>query len=162
MPDDWRVIPEFDHYSVNSLGYIRNDESDRIMAQYPNTRGTAMIGFFKNGVQYKRAVAPIVAHAFLDAPPNDQATPINLDGDRFNNRATNLMWRPLWFARRYHRQFADPICVTRPIEDMDSGMQYATSRDAAVKHGLLDKEIRIGILNRIPVWPTFQFFRLMR
>ena len=159
---DWRVIPEFDRYSISNLGYVRNDDTGRVMLQYPNSRGTAMVGMVKNGVQYKRAIAPIVASIFLPKPPANGATPINLDGDRFNNQVENLAWRPMWFARRYHRQFRDEICVDRTIEDMDSGERFKNSREAAAKYGLLEREIQLGMLNRIPVWPTFQFFRVVR
>ena len=158
----WRQIPEFPNYSVSRLGYIHNDRHDRVVLQYANSRGTAMVGLYKDGVQYKRAVAPMVARLFLSNPPEDHATPINLDGDRFNNRVENLMWRPLWFARKYHRQFTNEICIPVPIEDVDSRKRFENSRKAAVKYGLLENEIRIGIMNRIPVWPTFQFFRIAR
>jgi hypothetical protein len=161
MAQVWRVIPDFPDYSASNIGYIRNDSTERIMRQYPNTRGTAMVGLVKNGVQNKRAISPIVAGLFLPKPRVGHETPINLDGDRFNNRVENLAWRPLWFARRYHVQFEHEICIASPIQDMDTKRKYENTRAAAVAHGLLEREIRIGIMNCIPVWPTYQSFRVI-
>ena len=46
-------------------------------------------------------------------------TPINLDGDRHNNRVENLTWRPRWFAIKYNQQFRHPYENPIPARIMD-------------------------------------------
>lgn len=160
--EDWRAIHSFQMYSVSTLGRVRNEKSGRIMALRINDRGIVFVGLVREKVQYKRAINILVANAFLPPPPNrafDSA--INLDGKRTNNHVENLTWRPLWFARRYYYQFRPeaPRGFTVPVEEVNTKEVFNTSWDAAVKYGLLDREIFIATLNHTFVFPTYQQFR---
>jgi hypothetical protein len=92
-------------------------------------------------------------------------TPIHLNGDKDDNRADNLTLRPLWFAREYHKQFESPPRGLRiPVEITNGvglGEFFKTSWDAAIKYGLLDREILIATLNQMYVFPTYQRFRVV-
>jgi hypothetical protein len=163
---EWKTIPEFPDYSVSRGGQIRNDHTDRILA-LTLTRsqgGLVQVGLVRDGMQYKRGVALLVARAFLDPPtPPTFDTPINLDGDRCNNHVSNLMWRPRWFAVKYHKQFHnEKRGFDQPIRDIHTGIVYRTSWDAAITHGLIDREILVATMNRTYVWPTYQEFRLVK
>jgi hypothetical protein len=160
---EWREIVEFPGYSVSSGGLIRNDATDRIMAQSPNTRGIATVGLTRLGVQYKRSVSVLVADAFiLHAKSFQFNTTINLDGDRFNNEVSNLAWRPLWFARRYNQQFEiGPQGFGRPIEEVETGEQFANSWLAAITRGVLEREIVFSVMRRTWVFPIYRTFRVL-
>jgi len=168
--EEWRVVQGFECYSVSTLGRIRSDieykngNTGLIIRQSTNQRGVAYVGLMKNGIQHKRSVALMVAHAFImTARPLTFTTPINLDGDRHNNRVENLLWRPTWFARKYFRQFEYPHArIPRPIVEVKSHQEFASSWDAALTHGLLDEEIFEATRNKTYVWPTFQRFELLR
>lgn len=160
--EDWCAIRSFETYSVSSQGRVRNDKSGRIMALRINNRGIVTVGLVREKIQCKRAVSLLVAKAFLPSPSNrafDAA--INLDGERTNNHVTNLTWRPLWFARRYYLQFRPeaPRGFQVPVEEVKTKEIFNTSWEAAVKYGLLDREIFIATLNHTFVWPTYQQFR---
>ena len=161
---DFQVIDDFPTYSVNSLGQIRNDDTDRIMALTMNQHGVVQVGLMRHGVQHKRSVALLVAKAFLDPPALEAFdTPIHLDGDRFNNRVDNLMWRPRWFAIKYQQQFVDfhgPLIPNKMIE-IKTKAKVKNSWHAATKFGLLDEEIYQAAVNRTYVWPTYQYFRII-
>jgi len=163
--EQWCSIPTFSNYSVSNFGRVRNEETGRNMALLRNQHGLVNVGLTRNRVQYKRCVARLVAQAFLPAPPEDSFdTPINLDGDRTNNRAENLLWRPRWFAVKYFDQFDEPIRMgsfDTPIEEINSGEIFANSWDAAIRYGLLESEIFLAMLNRTYVWPTYQQFRVI-
>lgn len=120
-----------------------------------------MVGLMKNGVQHKRSLPLLVASAFVVKPNNPLFdTPVNLDGDRMNNHHTNLMWRPLWFARKYSQQFTDcHATFDYPIEDVETGELYRNSMHAAISNGVLDLEIYLAMINNTYVWPTGQIFR---
>ena len=161
MSIEWRPIRDFRNYSVSSEGFVRNEESGRTMALLVNQHGIVNVGLTRNCVQYKRSVALLVATAFLKNDMGDAFNcPINLDGDRFNNRAANLAWRPRWFATKYFQQieeahFVDPY----PIEELNSHKIFASPWDAALKNGLLQVDVLISITNGECVWPTKQKFR---
>lgn len=160
---DWREIDSFPGYSVNERGEVRNDRTGRRLVQVTNQGGMPYVGISRDGVQYKRSVSTLVARAFLDPPIfRSYCVTINLDGDRENNHIANLMWRPLQFARRYHRQFQSPHRgLDCPIIDVKSRERFDCSWNAAVKYGLIDRDIMLAVFNRTCVFPTFQMFQIL-
>lgn len=163
MLTEWQQIRFFPGYSVSDTGFVRNDDSGRVMSMLVNQSGVVNVGLTKNKIQYKRAVALLVAQAFL-VPPRQESfdTPINLDGDRTNNNAENLVWRPKWFAVKYFRQFKDSISSPpMAVEEINTSEKFSTSWEAATAYGLLDRDIRVSVVARTEVWPTYQRFRLL-
>ena len=161
--EEWKPLPEFPGYSISNYGRVYNDDTGMEIRPTINQRGLAMIGPSKDGKQYRRGLAPLVADVFLSrAGLADRFdTPIHLDGDRSNCEVFNLMWRPRWFAVMYHKQFKDPkSSVAVPIRDVETNEWYPNSWDAAIKHGLLDIHIRNSIYNRTWTFPTHQTFEL--
>lgn len=161
MITEWRSIQSFPGYSVSDTGLVRNDDTDRVLTLMVNQFGIVHVGLTKNYVQYKRAVAPLVAYAFL-VPPRHATfdTPINLNGDRLNNNVENLLWRPRWFATKYFRQFKnEPIKPAMPVEELNTKEQFESSWDAAIAYGLIELDIRMSTTKQSEVWPTYQRFR---
>lgn len=170
--EQWRGIPDFPGYSVSDEGRVRNDDTGRILLVQVNQTGVPNVGLVRRpylhegslSVQKKRSVALLVASAFLGPHPEESFdTPINLNGDRLDNRVSNLMWRPRWFAVRYFDQFKTPKRwgINNPLEDRKTGERYEDSRDAAIKNGLLEQDIYLAALNNTYVWPTYQTFRVV-
>lgn len=161
----WRPIEGFPGYSVSNSGRVSNDETGRLMAMLVNQAGVVNVGLTKNRTQYKRAVALLVAKAFLPKPPIQIFDcPINLDGDRFNNYSQNLAWRPRWFATKYFQQFErdqDRFDILFPVEEMDTEEKFDSPWEAAVNFGLLQVDVMMSALNQVRVWPTMQRFRLL-
>jgi hypothetical protein len=114
----------------------------------------------RNGQQYHRSVPLLVAKAFVPEVRGPFDTPINLDWDRHNNRADNLVWRPRWFAIKYNQQVRYPYknSIKFPIIDLKSGEISENSRECAKRYGLLEDDLVLSILNRTYVWPTYQEF----
>jgi hypothetical protein len=161
MLTEWQQIRSFPGYSVSDAGFVRNDETGRMMTRLINQSGVVNVGLTKNKIQYKRAVALLVADAFL-VPPRHLTfdTPINLDGDRTNNRVDNLLWRPRWFATKYFRQFRDLMSSPDlPVEELNTHEKFENALEAATTYGLLEMDVRLSIANRTEVWPTYQRFR---
>lgn len=160
---DWVEIPEFPDYAVDNRGRVFNLVRQRQMSLSQNSHGVVQVGLVKNGLQYKRGVALLVAKAFLPPPtPPSFNTPINLDGDRTNNTVENLTWRPRWFAVCYHRQFLnnEPVSPS-PIQELRTGEIYKDAWHAATTFGLLVRDIKQAMINRTYVWPTYQRFKEM-
>lgn len=143
MPaEEWVPLREFPNYEVSDGGRIQNANTFRIMTPTPNQKGIPNVILAKENRYYRRAVAPLVAHTFL--PPHQHYaydTPINLDGNRFNNRVRNLAWRPLWFARRYHAQFKEPWRRNGPIMIVETGEYFEYTEELIIKYGLLETQV---------------------
>jgi hypothetical protein len=160
-PEVWKEIRDFPNYEVSSWGNVRGKRSNRLIAVTKNSRGVPIVGLMgENKKQQKRSLPLLVAEAHVSRPDRPAFnTPIHLDGNRLNNTRTNLIWRPLWFARKYLQQFEQPIRYPKPIEDVETRIQYEDSRHAATIHGLLELDIRLSMLNNTYVFPTGQIFR---
>lgn len=163
MTERWKKIQGFPDYSVSDSGLVRSDKSGRILRLSENQYGVMNVGMMKNGEQRHRSVPLLVAKAFLPNKRPAFDTPINLDGNRHNNRLENLAWRPRWFAAKYNRQFRDGFRypIEEKIRDTKSGEIYESTLDAAMKNGLLEEEIVFAILNHNYVWPTYQEFEIV-
>lgn len=162
MLEVWSPVVDFTGYSVSDRGRVRNDDTGRILAITTNTRGIAQVGMSRGTIQHKRSVSRMVAEEFLPRPDNDAFdTPIQLDGDRYNNQVENLMWRPRWFAHLYRRQFERKIfAFIVPIIEVETEEVFRNSREAVMKYGLLEMHIVESHYNHVPVWPTYQQFRV--
>lgn len=161
--DERRPIPYFPDYSVDNLGNIRRDATDRVLEYKVNQYGVIYVGLMRDGGQRQRAVARIVAQAFVPRSSAVMDTPINLNGDRRDNRAENLTWRPYWYARFYNRQFKDPYPnpILVPISDLESGEEFRNSFQCAIANGLLERDVVLSILNRTYTAFTYQQFGIL-
>lgn len=163
MEEYWKAIEDFPGYSISSFGRVRADKSGRILVLSENQFGLLQVGMMRDGEQRHRSVPLLVAKAFIPSPAGAFDTPINLDGDRFNNSITNLVWRPRWFAIKYNRQFRYPYehSILAPIEDVKTGQVSENSFECAKRYGLLEQDLVLSIVNRTYVWPTYQEFRVL-
>jgi hypothetical protein len=159
----WRRIKEFPGYSVSDRGQVRADKTGRILALNENQFGVVAVGMMRDGKQYHRSVPLLVAKAFVKGRSDIFDTPINLDGNRWNNNHTNLVWRPRWFAFKYNRQIREPYVhpILLPLQDVKTGEITVTSFKTAKRYGLLESDIVLSIANRTPVFPTWQEFRVL-
>jgi hypothetical protein len=163
MQEEWREIMSFPGYSVSDAGTVRNDETGHLMSHLVNQRGIIHVGLTKNRTQYKRSLSILVAEAFLIRPSFTFDTPINLDGDRRNNRADNLLWRPRNFATRYYRQFQQTHpCFTRKVQNVETEEIFDTSWQAALTLGVLDRDIAFSIVSGAIVPIILQHFCLFK
>jgi hypothetical protein len=163
MSELWREIDFFPGYSVSSYGRIRTDKSGRILSLNLNQYGVMQVGLMRDGEQKHRSVPLLVAKAYIPQSFPSFDTPINLDGDRSNNRVDNLVWRPRWFAIKYNQQFRHPYDdpILAPIVDLKTGEVSANSQECAKRYGLLEDELIFSMLNRTYVWPTYQEFGML-
>jgi hypothetical protein len=161
--EQWKKIKHFPGYSVSDKGRIRSDKSGRLLSLSENQFGVLCVGMMKDGIQHHRSVPLLVMKAFNPHHRDAFDTPINLDGDRHNNRIENLVWRPRWFAIKYNRQFREPYDypITEPIQDVKTGEVLQNSFECAKRFGLLEEDLVLSIINRTLPWPTYQEFRIV-
>lgn len=157
---DWELAPRFPGYSVSSDGRVRNDSRDREMRLSVNQYGTVKVGLIQDGVRVTVQVADLVAQAFLPDPPPNFDTVVHLNGNKTDCRAENLIWRPRWFAMKYHRQLRneeDRICAL--FEEMETGEMFESVEEASRRYGLLSADIRQDLRDQHAFLPEGQKFR---
>lgn len=87
----WRVVVKSPNYEVSSFGSVR-----RIGAKAPLkpgiTCGYAHVCLSRNGVVKVERIHILVAMSFLGAPPFIGAIVAHNDGQKLNNKISNLRW----------------------------------------------------------------------
>lgn len=171
MSDDWHVIEGYSNYIINDQGAVINRTTGRAVRTGINQNNLTFVALTSDDDKRTTlSLARLVAYAFL--PPPTIATfntPINLNGRRIDCAASNLMWRPRWFARRYHAQFGADVWqkFDDPVMEIETERPFDRSLLAAQAFGLLASEVyataqaftRHGLFK--PTWPTGQLFRLI-
>lgn len=162
VEEQWKTIRDFDQYSVSSYGRVRNDKSGRMLLFTPNQYGVVCVGLMRDLKQYNRSVPRLVVSAFIPRVFGAFDTPINLNGDRWDNHIDNLLWRPRWFAIQYNQQFIKryQYPINKKIIDQETKEEFRNSFICAQKFGLLERDVVLSILNRTYVWPTYQMFEV--
>lgn len=87
----WRDVPDFEGvYEVNRWGQVRRVSTGHIKA-HRNCQGYRTLSLWKNNRQFDVLVHRVVAGAFIPNP-DGKRTVNHKDGDKTNNRRTNLEW----------------------------------------------------------------------
>jgi hypothetical protein len=164
LQEKWLPIMEFENYAVSNLGRVCNLKRDSLMTITSNNQGIAKVGLqYPSGRLTSRSVAVLVAEAFLKREREAFNSPINRDGDRMNCRADNLLWRPRWFAVKFHRQFLSDVFrgESRPFMEVDTRERFTDFITPCVSYGLYYIDVILSYVNNQQVFPTHQQFRLL-
>lgn len=97
MSEEWRVVEGFPDYEVSNLGRIRrrtdttNKKRGDILSQWQRETGYTGIHLRRDDDTHNLYPHRIVAEAFI---PNPEGKPCvnHKDGNKSNNRASNLEW----------------------------------------------------------------------
>jgi len=158
----WTELEEFPNYLVSNFGEVVNRRFNKSLSQSRTGQGTLKVGLWQGDKQVTRSVRVLVADSFVPGRTDIYDTPIQLNGDPLDIRASNLAWRPRWFAWKFSRQFLDKQTINQigPIRDMETGDVYETVYDAGIVNGLLFTDIRRSIFMKDSCFPTFQRFEM--
>jgi len=164
MRVQWHELEEFPDYAVSEQGDIANIKTGIPRKLSINGQGIVKITLYDTRKHLvTRSVARMVAEAFVPKPDQEIFdTPIHMDGELTNCRADNLVWRPRWFAIKYHRQFRNPeFHIARgTFIDIDSEEVYDSIKDICVRNGVFWQDVIKCVTEETFVFPTYQKFRL--
>lgn len=163
MREQWQELDEFPDYAVSSLGEIANIKTGMPRKTSMNQYGIVKISLYQGRELITRSVAVMVAEAFVPGRNQLFNTPIHLDGDRENCRADNLMWRPRWFAVRFHRQFETEEFHNSnvDIEEVTTGRRYTSAKEACIDLGLYYNDVYRSYVHGEPIALTRHEFVLI-
>lgn len=165
MERRWELVDEFRNYRVSDHAEFVNIRTGNNVRPSRNQLGHAKITLVNEHKPATRSVAVIVANAFLGPPtPPHFDTPIHLDGQLMNCAADNLMWRPRWFAIKFHKQFYIERFYEYNvhIEDIESGDIFTSVKDVCTTHGLHYVDVIRSYVEETYVPLTLQEFRRVR
>ena len=97
--EEWRPIDGYKgKYLVSNMGRVKSlkHTTARILAAFPNNKGYYRVCLSQDGEAKHFLVSRLVAAAFCENDdPQNKTTIDHIDGDKANNRASNLEWMTL-------------------------------------------------------------------
>lgn len=88
----WKKIKQYENYSINEYGEIRNDKTNNIKSPYLNKQnGYMYVDLWKDNKSSKCSIHKLIAEAFIPNPLG-KPTVDHKDGNRTNNSLNNLRW----------------------------------------------------------------------
>lgn len=160
-------IPDFSDYAVTNRGRIYNRRRGIFMSISHTTFGNLKISLVADwdGQRYTRSVAQIVAEAFVE-PPNEMCDCVMmLDGDAYNVDASNLVWRPRWFAWKYVRQLKtiQPLHYRNLyVMNEKTGVIYRSIIEAGKAEGVLFDDIWRSTYRGDSIFPNDSTYKIVK
>lgn len=157
---------------LRDLGLSRYDVSDQgnLRSHFTTLKlSVARVGmvaptvflYDDNDKESTRSLPRLVASQFVLGFDDVNNTPIHLNGLKGDCKASNLMWRPLWYARLYHEQWEGyrPPYIPDPIVNVRTQEIYRNAREASQLLGILEMDIFNSIYDHIPTRLTHQMYK---
>lgn len=83
----WRSIPHFGRFAASDLGYVKRIEDGKILAQ-TLAKGQRTVQLGMRNIR----TCVVIAMTFHGEKPSKNHFVIHKNGNRTDNRASNLMW----------------------------------------------------------------------
>lgn len=90
MTEIYKIIIDFDNYSISNLGNVKNNKTNLILSK-SITKGVYKVKLSKNGKQANLYIHRLLAIHFINNPENKEYV-IHIDNNKLNNNINNLKW----------------------------------------------------------------------
>jgi len=91
MEETFRIIKDFENYSVSNLGNIINNKTNRILKSMVGTHGYYQVSLCKDGKHFGKSIHKLIAECFIANPYNKSCVD-HIDNCKTNNNVSNLRW----------------------------------------------------------------------
>lgn len=161
MQELWRPIPGFEIYEVSQDGLVRRSFPDEhLLTPYALPDGSLGVKLHQRGHQHQKLIRRLVAEAFCVKPSESCDTVIQKDYNKANCNASNLAWRPRWFAWRYYHQQYDPILpewTYKPVRNIMTNMVHPNVVEAGMYDGITWAEVYKSADKQFTVFPFTRY-----
>jgi hypothetical protein len=137
----WRDVSPTSNYQVSNSGHVRSKITMRELHPSENGRGVLKVLLSEDGEHVTRTVARLVGEQFV--PGYEEGFVIvHVDDDHYNCNASNLVWRPRWFAQEWAYQLKRTHPM-RPFKILmeSTGQVYENSLICAKENFCIEKYI---------------------
>ena len=90
MEEEFRVIKDFENYSISNLGNVKNNKNEKILKPML-MNGYKRVSLKKNGIKYYYYIHKLLGEIFL-SNPNNKTFINHIDNNKLNNSINNLRW----------------------------------------------------------------------
>lgn len=90
--EHWRPIPGYEPYEASPDGFIRGLKGCRTLTPVLTQYGYHQVSLCVRGKKYSRLVHRLVAYAFIGPQPSPEHDVLHWDGNKTNNKLSNLRW----------------------------------------------------------------------
>lgn len=168
MDETWKCIKEFPRYEVSNMGSVRRIGKTTPLVAQKAKGGAWFVKLTTDSGVTSKSIKGLVAEAFVPKPdafdPEIFNTPIQLTMSTDVIRADKIVWRPLWHAVQYRRQFHPnlyPLYYEMPVMNLMTRNQHASILSAAIHDGVLMKDIYRSAGQGKPVFPDGYRYEFM-
>lgn len=166
----WKPVEGFLSYQISSLGRVYSERRSRLLQPSRTLQGDLKVDLFGEEGRKTCSVRVLVAEAFVYNPHPVETewsvafdTVVVLNGLKEQVHASNLAWRPLWYAQMYARWFNShhdypSFYYARPVINITTNTAYQTIFECFTHEGLLLEDIVSTINMRAPARFTGDFF----
>lgn len=161
MEEEWKKVKGFPLYEVSNLGNVRRIGNTWNLSPKVANGNTLFVKLSMGDSSISKSVKTLVAEAFVPKPEGVDSeifdTPIQCVLNTEEIRADKIMWRPRWFAIQFRRQLNESDLVSYwdlPVMNVNTGDQHASILTAALREGLLMKDIFRSAGEGRTVFPT--------
>lgn len=167
MPgESWVAIEGFNKYLVSDMGHVQNESTGRLLACTENNYGDLRVALYDaEGNRHTLLVRNLVASYWVEGEDDIFNSVIQLNGNKADCRASNLAWRPRWFAWKFTHQFRDLFPGEyryQPIRNIATGSVYANTLQCVAMEGVLAEDVWNSIRTAQRIFPTGSYYEIIR
>ena len=140
MIEKWKDVVGYEGlYKISNFGRVKGKH--RIKSQLDNGKGYLIVHLYKNGKPRWHLVHRLVAKAFIENTEN-KPTVNHIDGNRKNNKSTNLEWATYSENNLHSYQYnGKKPPRAKAIYCVETGEVYRSSYEASRRTGFVQTSI---------------------